>query len=327
MPLATRLTETLGIRHPILLAPMGAVSGGALAGAVTAAGGLGIIGGGYGDAEWLEREFAAAGNHRVGCGFITWSLARRPELLAQVLARAPAAIMLSFGDPKPFAGAIKEAGATLICQVQTLAHVDDALAAGAEIIVAQGSEAGGHGATRATLPLVPQVVDRVQQRAPQTMVVAAGGIGDGRGLAAALMLGAEGVLVGTRFYASEESLARPQAKARMIEATGEETMRTSVFDTVRGIAWPKEFTGRALNNDFARRWHGAETELMAEAERQMARYQAAAAVGDFSTAVIFGGEAMGLFDRILPAGDIVAGMVAEAEAALRAGARCVTGAG
>jgi nitronate monooxygenase len=321
MPLATRLTETLGIRHPVLLAPMGSIAGGRLAAAVTAAGGLGLIGGGYGDAEWLEREFAAAGNHRVGCGFITWSLARRPELLAQALAHGPAAVMLSFGDPKPFAPAIKAGGAKLICQVQTLAHVDDALAAGAEIIVAQGSEAGGHGATRATLPFVPQVVDRVRQRAPDAMVVAAGGIGDGRGLAAALMLGAEGVLVGTRFYASEESLGRPQAKARMIEATGEETIRTSVFDTVRGISWPKEFTGRALNNDFARRWHGAEAQLSAAAEREMARYQAAAAVGDFSTAVIFGGEAMGLFDRVLPAGDIVRGMVAEAEAALRAGAR------
>src|SRR6185437_13155712 len=174
-------------------------------------------------------------------------------------------------------------------------------------------EAGGHGATRATLPLVPQVVHRVRQRAPEAMVVAAGGIGDGRGLAAALMLGAEGVLVGTRFYASEESLGRPQAKARMIEATGEETIRTSVFDTVRGIAWPEGFTGRALNNDFARRWHGAEAEL------------SAAAGGDFSTAVIFAGEAMGLFDRILPAGDIVAAMAAEAEAALSAGAQRITG--
>lgn len=325
MPLATRLTETLGIRHPVLLAPMGSIAGGRLAAAVTAAGGLGLIGGGYGDAEWLEREFAAAGNHRVGCGFITWSLARRPELLAQVLGHGPAAVMLSFGDPKPFAPAIKAAGAKLICQVQTLAHVDDALAAGAEIIVAQGSEAGGHGAMRATLPLVPQVVDRVRRRAPQAMVVAAGGIGDGRGLAAALMLGAEGVLVGTRFYASEESLGRPQAKARVIAATGEETIRTSIFDMVRGIAWPKEFTGRALNNDFTRRWHGAEAELSAATEGEMARYHAAAAIGDFSTAVIFAGEAMGLFDRVLPAGDIVASMVAEAEAALRTGAQRIAG--
>ncbi len=321
MPIATRLTERLDIRHPMLLAPMGSVAGGRLAAAVTVAGGLGLIGGGYGDAEWLGREFAAAGNHRVGCGFITWSLARRPELLDQALAHAPAAIMLSFGDPKPFAAAIRTAGATLICQVQTLAHVDDALAAGAEIIVAQGSEAGGHGATRATLPFVPQVVDRVSRLAPQAMVVAAGGIGDGRGLAAALMLGAEGVLVGTRFYASEESLAHPRAKARMVAATGEETVRTTIFDIARGIDWPTEFTGRALINSFARRWHGTEAELRAVAAREMAHYQAAAALGDFATAVIFGGEAMGLFDAVLPAGEIVARLVSEAEDALRAGAR------
>ena len=81
MALATRLTERLGIQHPILLAPMATVAGGRLASAVTAAGGLGLIGGGYGDAAWLEQQFAAAGNHRVGCGFITWSLARRPEVL------------------------------------------------------------------------------------------------------------------------------------------------------------------------------------------------------------------------------------------------------
>lgn len=321
MPLATRLTERLEIRHPVLLAPMGSVSGGRLAAAVTAAGGLGLIGGGYGDAEWLEREFAAAGNHRVGCGFITWSLARRPELLDQALAHAPAAIMLSFGDPKPFAAAIRTAGAKLICQVQTLAHVDDALAAGAEIIVAQGSEAGGHGATRATLPFVPQVVDRVSRLSPDAMVVAAGGIGDGRGLAAALMLGAEGVLVGTRFYASEESLAHAKAKALVIAATGEETVRTTIFDIARGIDWPAEFTGRALVNRFAERWHGTEAELRAVAEREMARYQAAAALGDFSTAVIFGGEAMGLFEAVQPAGEIVARMVTEAEDALRAGAQ------
>ncbi len=325
MPIATRLTQRLDIRHPVLLAPMGSVAGGRLAAAVTAAGGLGFIGGGYGDAEWLSREFAAAGNRRVGCGFITWSLARRPELLDQALAHAPAAIMLSFGDPKPFAAAIRAAGAKLICQVQTLAHVDDALAAGAEVIVAQGSEAGGHGATRATLPFVPQVVDRVSRLAPEAMVVAAGGIGDGRGLAAALMLGAEGVLVGTRFYASEESLAHPKAKARMVAATGEETVRTTVFDIARGIDWPAEFTGRALVNSFAQRWHGSESELRAAAAREMARYQAAAALGDFSTAVIFGGEAMGLFADVPPAGDIVARMVAEAEDALRAGARRLTG--
>src|SRR5689334_21284085 len=110
MTLVTRLTQRLGIEHPVLLAPMGFVAGGVLAGAVTAAGRLGIIGAGYGDSEWIERQSAAAGNHRVGCGFITWSMARRPELLDQALAHRPAGMMLAFGDPRPFAPAIRAAG-------------------------------------------------------------------------------------------------------------------------------------------------------------------------------------------------------------------------
>jgi nitronate monooxygenase len=325
MPIATRLTETLGIRHPILLAPMGSISGGALAGAVTAAGGLGIIGGGYGDAEWVERQFAAAGNHRVGCGFITWSLARRPEALDLALAHRPAAIMLSFGDPRPFVPAIKGAGAALICQVQTLAHVADAIAAGADVIVAQGSEAGGHGSVRATLPFVPQVVDMVAREAPDTCVVAAGGIADGRGLAAALMLGADGVLIGTRFYASAESLAHPAAKAKMATASGEETIRSSTIDIVRDIPWPPEFTARIMKNAFTERWHGAEAELAAAKAREMPRYQAAVTLGDFTTACVLGGEAMGLFAEVLPAGEIVERIVAAAERALRAGNQLITG--
>src|SRR5258707_13301275 len=103
MALRTRLTARFGIEHPILLAPMGAAAGGRLAAAVTAAGGLGLIGGGYGDADWLEREFSEAGNSRGGCGFITWSLARKPHLLDQVLRHSPAAVVLSFGSPLPFA--------------------------------------------------------------------------------------------------------------------------------------------------------------------------------------------------------------------------------
>src|SRR5579872_7225981 len=110
MTLRTRLTEKLGIAHPILLAPMGGVAGGRLAAAVSSAGGLGLIGGGYGDGDWLDREFAAAGNVRVGCGFITWSLEKKPELLDQVLARSPAAVMLSFGSPAAFAARIKQSG-------------------------------------------------------------------------------------------------------------------------------------------------------------------------------------------------------------------------
>lgn len=321
MTLRTRLTEKLGIAHPILLAPMGGVAGGRLAAAVSEAGGLGLIGGGYGDSAWLDREFAAAGNRRVGCGFITWSLAKNPVLLERVLAHAPAALMLSFGDPAPFADRIRAAGSILICQVQDREQTLRALDAGAEIIVAQGTEAGGHGGARATLPLVPALVDLVARRAPEAMVVAAGGIADGRGLAAALTLGAEGVLVGTRFYASVESLAHDLAKARVVAASGDATMRTTIFDIVRGLDWPKPFTGRALCNAFSSRWHGRETDLSTRVADEMKRYKAAVKAGDFSTAVIFAGEDVDLIEDAPPAAAIVARLAQEAERALQSAAR------
>lgn len=321
MTLRTRLTERLGIAHPILLAPMGGVSGGRLAAAVSDAGGLGLIGGGYGDAIWLEREFAAAGNRRVGCGFITWSLAKNPALLDNVLERAPAAVMLSFGDPIPFAARIRAAGSVLICQVQDRDQTLQALDAGAEIIVAQGSEAGGHGGSRATLPLVPALVDLVARHAPEAMVVAAGGIADGRGLAAALTLGAEGVLVGTRFYASAESLAHELAKARVVAASGDATLRTTIFDIVRGLDWPKPYTGRALSNAFCIRWHGREIELAGAITGEMKRYKAAVDAGDFGTAVVFAGEGVDLIADMPPAATIVARLAAEAEQALQSAAR------
>ena len=188
MAFKNRVTDRLGIEHPVLLAPMDVVSGGRLAAAVSQAGGLGLLGGGYGDGEWLERKWARAGNARIGCGFITWSLAKRPELLDSVLRHQPAVIMLSFGDPRPFAPAIRAAGARLICQVQTVAQAREATEAGADVIVAQGTEAGGHGQSEPLLTLLPRVVDACSD----IPVVAAGGIADGRGLAAAMMLGAEG---------------------------------------------------------------------------------------------------------------------------------------
>ncbi len=230
MPPITRLTEFFEIEHPILLAPMAMVSGGRLAAAVTAAGGLGLIGGGYGDAEWLRSEIGQSEGARVGYGFITWSLARNPGLLDMVLAEQPATIMLSFGELRPFADPVRAAGVPLIAQVQTLDQARQALDVGAEIVAAQGAEAGGHGmSVRSTFTLVPEVVDLVADRAPQTLVLAAGGVADGRGLAAALALGADGVLVGTRFWAAPEALVSPRAQQRAVQAGGDDTFRTQVM--------------------------------------------------------------------------------------------------
>jgi nitronate monooxygenase len=315
MALRTRLTDRLGIEHPILLAPMGSASGGRLAAAVTAAGGLGLIGGGYGDADWLEREFAQAGNARVGCGFITWSLARKPHLLDQVLLRSPAAIMLSFGALRPFAQIVKTAGAPLICQVQTMAHAREAVEAGADIIVAQGAEAGGHGVSRATLTIVPEIADYLARSAPATLLLAAGGIADGRGLGAALMLGADGVLIGSRFWASEEALVPESFKAAAVAASGDDTIRTTVVDVARKIDWPQPFTARVMKTRFTMQWHGRETELAEPAvvEREMERCLDAATRGDVDNTGVFVGEAVALIRDIRPAGVILRQIVREAE--------------
>ncbi|QYX58612.1 nitronate monooxygenase [Roseovarius sp. SCSIO 43702] len=312
--MSTRLTRLLGCTHPVISAPMAFAAGGRLAAAVSGAGGLGLIGGGYGEADWVRREFDAAGNAAVGCGFITWNLER--AVLEAALDRAPRAIMLSFGDPAPWSQAIHDAGAILIAQVQTLEHAKSAVDAGAGIIVAQGAEAGGHGRRRATMTLVPEVADMLAQRAPDVVPVAAGGIADGRGLAAALMLGAEGVLVGSRLWASEEALVHPDMHAAAVAADGDATIRTSVMDVARRLDWPEGYTARVLRNAYTDRWHDDLEGLRQVAERESARYAKAWAEGDIDVANTFVGEVAGLIRSIEPAAAIVEGIVAEAEARL-----------
>jgi nitronate monooxygenase len=312
MPISTSLTALLGIQHPILLAPMDVVSGARLTAAVSRAGGFGILGGGYGERTWLEQETAKLRQSSApfGIGFITWSLAKQPDLLDVALSARPRAIMLSFGDPKPFASRIKAAGALLICQVQSEDIARQALDAGADILVAQGTEAGGHGATRSTLDIVPAIVDLAAGRVP---VVAAGGIGDGRGLAAMMMLGAAGVLLGTRFYASEEADGADEAKKRLCAAKGGSTARSIIFDMSRNNVWPLPFTGRCLVNDHLRRWTGHELELLQSVNKVAVDYAAAKAAGNFDVAAVIAGEAVGLIHDIPPATEIVDRIVTEAD--------------
>ncbi len=245
-----------------------------------------------------------------GIGFITWSLAQKPGLLDLALEAGPQAIMLSFGDPKPFADRIKRAGAKLICQVQSEDMASEALEAGADMLVAQGTEAGGHGGSRTTMEIVPAVVDLAAGRVP---VVAAGGIADGRGLASVLMLGAAGILLGTRFYASEEADGHDEAKKRICAATGDETIRGLIFDISRQRIWPSPFTGRCLLNDHARRWVGRELELIQNAEDVAAEYEKAKADGNFDIAAVIAGQAVGLINDIPPAEVIVERIMTEAQ--------------
>jgi nitronate monooxygenase len=322
MGLTTRLTEFFAIEQPILLAPMAMISGGRLAAAVTKAGGLGLIGGGYGDAEWLQSEIGQADGARVGVGFITWSLARNPGLLDVALAAQPATVMLSFGELRPFAERIRAAGVPVTAQVQNLHQARQALDAGAHIVVAQGGEAGGHGmSVRSTFTLVADVVDLVAERSPETLVVAAGGVADGRGLAAALALGADGAVVGTRFWASPEALVSPRAHQRAIQAGGDDTVRTRVYDVVRQLDWPAEYNARALGNAFLDTWHGNETEFSASLPEALDTYQKAVAAEDFDAAPVLVGEAVGRIRHVRPAADIVREMATDAARILKAEAR------
>ncbi|WP_411976262.1 NAD(P)H-dependent flavin oxidoreductase [Sulfitobacter faviae] len=257
-----------------------------------------------------------AGNQSVGCGFITWKLREHPQALEQALDRDPAAIFLSFGDPAEFLPAIRAAKVPLICQVQTLRDAAHAIDLGAEIIVAQGAEAGGHGEKRATFTLVPEVADHITRHAPEVLLCAAGGVADGRGLAAALMLGADGVVVGSRFWASEEALVHPAMREAALKASGDDTLRSTVTDIMRGYDWPKRYTGRVLRNDFTDRWHDDPDGLRAALAQELPRWQAAVAAGDARTANAFVGEVAGLIGAVSPAADILRDIVQGAEAAL-----------
>ncbi|MFO1216832.1 MAG: nitronate monooxygenase [Burkholderiaceae bacterium] len=315
--LSTRLTQALGLRHPVLSAPMAFAGGGALAAAVSRAGGLGLIGGGYGDPSWLDAQFAAAAGERVGVGFITWSLRKSPSLLTDVLKHRPAAVMLSFGDPRPFVDEIRAAGARVVCQCQDMGHVMDAVDVGADIVVAQGAEAGGHGALRGTFTFVPEVADYLAEHAPATLLLAAGGIADGRGLAASLVLGADGVLVGTRLWASSEALVHARHHQAILETDGDGTLRTTVPDIARQIPWPRGFTARIRRNAFTDRWHGREAELERNIKTEAPRYRQAFMDGDPENSGVWFGEAAGLINTIEPAGRIVERMSSEAARCLQ----------
>ncbi|WP_218160045.1 nitronate monooxygenase [Actinacidiphila alni] len=262
MTLSTRFTRMFGMRHPIALAPMGGSAGGELAAAVSRGGGLGLVGGGSGERAWLARELPIAAGSGLpwGVGFLCW--AAEVAAVERALEYGPAAVMLSFGDPAPFVGLVRDAGAAVIVQVTDVAEARRAVAVGADVIVAQGTESGGHGARRgrSTLPFVPVVADL----AAPIPVLAVGGIADGRGVAAALALGAEGALIGTRFQATAEALADPAAVESIVRGSGQDTERTSVLDIARESPWPRTYTARTLGHPYLDRWRGREAELAAD---------------------------------------------------------------
>jgi nitronate monooxygenase len=319
MTLSTRFTQLFGVRHPIVLAPMGGSAGGALAAAVSRGGGLGMLGSGSGEREWLDREapIVTAGTDRPwGVGFLSWAVG--VGAVERALAYGPRAVMFSFGDPGPFADSVRQAGALLIIQVTDLEEARRAVDLGADVIVAQGTEAGGHGARRgrSTLPFVPVVVDL----AAPVPVLAAGGIADGRGIAAVLALGAAGALLGTRFQATAEALVDPAITTAIIGGRGQDTERSSVLDIVRGSRWPSEYTARTLGHPYLERWRGREAELAAD-RRAGQDYQDDLARGAIPPLPVWAGEAVDLITDRPCAADLVTALAAQAEDALNGAGR------
>lgn len=325
--ISTKLTELLGIDHPVICAPMGSVSGGRLAAAVTRAGGLGLVGASYGDAAFIDEHLAQAarGGGVWGVGCVLFTFDERPGLWEKVLDYAPPVIALSFGSAEQvrrYVSSAAESGARTVVQVHDPGLAAVAVAAGASVLVAQGAEAGGHHKSRATLPLVPAVLDAIAGAVP---VVAAGGVADGRGLAAALALGADGVMMGTRFAATEESMATAGFKATLVSAPASATVDTRAFDVVRGIPWDEVYRARTVSNDFTRRWAGRDDELKARRAEVEPEWHAAVARDDTRERAMFAGEVLDLIDDIPSAASIVHGTVADAEAILARLAGRITG--
>lgn len=308
MTIRTALTNLLGARIPLMNAPMTPQAGGALARAVSEAGAFGMIGFDEDEPEsgiaeqlaLLQREPRA----NFGIGLVAWVLQRRPQLLDLAIAARPRVIAISFGDPSPYAQRVRDAGILLASQVQSRAWARTALDAGVDLLVAQGTEAGGHTGAVGTLPLLQIVLDMTDKP-----VVAAGGIATGRGIAAVLAAGAAGAWVGTPFLLASEARNSKAARDRLSGADETQTIYTRVYDRVQHKGWPHEFGGRALRDAYVERWTGREDELLADAR----------AVAEFKPeSKIYAGQSVGMLHGVRPAAEIVGELRDGARAALRA---------
>ena len=322
--LHTRLCDLFGIDHPIVSAPMGdRWAGAALAAAVSAAGGLGLIGGQISEvrpdqAEWLRGQIRAVRERTdrpFGVGFIIPFLSAfaQEDLPRVALEEGVAAVAYSFGDPTPYVAPAHAAGAKVLVQVQTVAQARRAVAAGADVVAAQGTDGGGHVGEIGTLSLVPAVVDAVGD----VPVLAAGGITDGRGLAAALLLGAEGAWLGTRFVASEEWGGEEWRRTPVVAAGTDDTIRTLAYDRAWQLPFPEGIAARVVRNAFTEEWHNREAELVARLADVRPRLEAASEAGDAQFGWLGAGQGVGLVDAIEPAGVIVQRLVDQAEHLLR----------
>lgn len=316
MRLRTRVCELFGIERPVVLGGMAAATGPDLVAAVSNAGGLGVMGA----AGLAPGEVGAAARAIRDRTAKPWGLnlllfRADEEAIAAVLAARPPVFSTAWSWPEQDLAAIfsraHAAGAKALHMASTVGQARRAAEAGADAVVAQGSEAGGHVGLMGTMALVPQVVRAVQP----VPVLAAGGIATGEGLAAALALGAEGVLLGTRFLATAEAPIAQEFKQAILESDGHDTLLTEIPDIANGRVWPGAFS-RVARNRLIEEWSGREGELQARRAEVGARMRRAFEAGDRDYAPLFLGQDAGLIDALEPAGTVVERIVREAEAIL-----------
>jgi NAD(P)H-dependent flavin oxidoreductase YrpB (nitropropane dioxygenase family) len=315
--LRTRICELLGIEHPIVLGGMGTGTSPALVAAVSEAGGLGVLGATAQDPAAVARDAAeirALTGRPFGLNLLLFR--ERPGQYDGLLAARPRVVSTAWPTlEQELAGYVTRAhaiGALFMHMVSTVAEARRAARAGVDVIVAQGTEGGGHVGVMGTMPLVPMVVSAV---AP-VPVLAAGGVADGRGLAAALALGADGVLLGTRFLASDEAPIAKGLKQAILESDGHDTLVTDIPDVAHGQVWPGAYV-RVRRNRFIEEWIGRENELRRHRVEVSARLREAAKAGDPDRGAVMIGQTAGLIDRVEPAADLVREISRDAEAILR----------
>ena len=324
----TSLCELLGIEHPIIQAGMGPFAPARLAAAVSNAGGLGSLGT-FGldpinlvrPADDLDRQFASIRDltdRPFAVNFVVpyfeESADERMALFERALGIEPKLVSFALGDPGDLVEAAHDGGALVMLQVTTVRQAEHAAARGVDVIVAQGGESGGYGGSVATMVLVPQVVDAVRP----IPVVAAGGIFDGRGLAAALVLGAVGVNIGTRFLASRESTISDGYKQAILGAASEDAVK---FDSLNDLLPSPGTRGygtvlRSVTTPFIEELRARPELARRDSQRLLENLKAAIQAGNVHEVMPTAGQTVGGIHELLPAADIVRRMVAEAEAAL-----------
>src|ERR1700681_1218617 len=306
--LHTHTCNLLGIDVPVLQAGMSTYTTPELVAAVSNAGGLGIIGGLGRTPDELRSEIRQVRELTSRPFGVNHVLCRLDPAAFQVtLAQRVPVLSLAWGRSADLTYQAHEAGMKVVHTVSTPEEAGLVASDGADVVVGQGTEGGGHVGAMSTLPLVPQVVDVVNG----VPVLAAGGIADGRGLAAVLMLGAQGALIGTRFLATPEASGRGHSKDVILNALGSQTVASKFFDDVLGLRWPGAVV-RSIRNPLLDRWAQRQQDWALAAEQIRPSLEAAVAAGDF----VIAGESAGLIHDIVPAGELVARIAREAEALL-----------